>query len=125
MFAKFNKDGKIIAYCKVENKEEIRPSWEGFEETADFPEEDIWYLIKTDSGVQVDETQKEAVRESLEKGEKYRENKEKLSRLAEDLVQSMAGELVPELEERKAEFIRIHNEVRAYEGKGKRELSVS
>lgn len=47
----------------------------------------------------------------------YAENKERLTRLSEDLVQSVAGEIIPDLAERKAEFISIHNEVRAYEGK--------
>lgn len=58
--------------------------------------------------------------DNAENIKEYLSNKEKLSKLTEDMIQYIAGEDVPNIEERKAEFIRVHNEVRAYEGKEQR-----
>lgn len=52
----------------------------------------------------------------------YLTKKEKLSKISEDIIQYIAGEDVPNIEERKEEFIRIHNEVRVYEGKKVRNI---
>lgn len=57
----------------------------------------------------------------IEQAKVYDENRMKLKKLSEDIVQYIAGENVPNIDERKAEFIRIHNEVREYEGKEPRE----
>ena len=47
----------------------------------------------------------------------------RLAELSQDLVQALAGELVPDLEDRKAEFIRLHNTLRELEGKEPREIA--
>jgi hypothetical protein len=41
----------------------------------------------------------------------------RLQALTEDLVQAMAGEIVPDIEARRAEFVALHNELRELEGK--------
>lgn len=66
MFAKFDENGKIVSYCTVKKLEEIRPSPDGFEQIADFPEEDIWYLIKVDGIIKVDEERKAADKQKAE-----------------------------------------------------------
>lgn len=43
--------------------------------------------------------------------------KRRLQALTEDLVQAMAGEIVPDIEARRAEFVALHNELRELEGK--------
>ena len=43
--------------------------------------------------------------------------KERLRALSEDLVQVLAGEEIPDIEERRAEFVALHNELRVLEGK--------
>lgn len=43
--------------------------------------------------------------------------KRRLQALTEDLVQAAAGEIVPGLAERRAEFVELHNELRELEGK--------
>ena len=43
--------------------------------------------------------------------------KRRLQALTEDLVQAMAGEIVPDIEARRAEFVAFHNELRELEGK--------
>ena len=60
----------------------------------------------------------------IEQAKVYDENRMKLKKLSEDIVQYIAGENVPNIDERKAEFIRIHNEVREYEGKEPREWGI-
>lgn len=45
-----------------------------------------------------------------------------LVELDQDIVQDIAGEIVPNIEERKAEFVTLHNELRALLGKEQREL---
>ncbi len=45
-----------------------------------------------------------------------------LSKLSEDIIQSQAGEIVPNIEERKTRFIALHNELRVLEGKEPREI---
>lgn len=124
MFAKFDENGKIESYSFVDNLDDIRPDPEGFEQISSFAETDIWYLVKKNGIVQVDTERKAADIESAKNAKVYQENKQTLAKLTEDIVQSLAGEDVPNIEERKAEFIRIHNEVRAYEGKEAREVIV-
>lgn len=47
----------------------------------------------------------------------------RLNALSQDLVQVLAGEVVPDLEERKAEFISLHNELRELKGLPPRETT--
>lgn len=122
MFAKFGKNGKIVSYSDVDKLEDIRPNPEGFEKINVFSETDIMYLVKENGVIRVDTETKKTHTEKKEKAKIYEENKRMLSKLTEDIVQYVAGEDVPNIEERKAEFIRIHNEVRAYEGKEKRNI---
>ena len=117
MFAKFDENGKIQSYSEVKNLEDIRPDPTGFEQIGTFAAEDIQYLVKKNGIVQVDAERKAADIESAKKAKAYQKNKQILAKLTEDIVQYVAGEDVPNIEERKAEFIRIHNEVRIYEGK--------
>lgn len=117
MFAKFDENGKIVSYADVEKLEDIRPDPEGFEQISSFAETDIWYLVKKNGIVQVDAERKAADIESAKNAKVYQKNKQILAKLTEDIIQYVAGEDVPNIEERKAEFIRIHNEVRIYEGK--------
>ena len=51
------------------------------------------------------------------------EIKRRLRALSEDLVQAMAGEIVPDLDARRAEFVALHNELRRMEGKEPRLLA--
>lgn len=51
------------------------------------------------------------------------EIRERLNQLSQDLVQAMAGAYFEDLEERKAEFQTLHNELRALEGKEPREYN--
>lgn len=41
----------------------------------------------------------------------------RLRALTEDIVQSLVGEVVPDIESRRAEFVALHNELRVLEGK--------
>lgn len=50
------------------------------------------------------------------------EIKNRLNALTEDIVQSMVGEVIPDIEARKAEFVTLHNELRTIEGKEAREV---
>ena len=120
MFAKFDKNGKLVSYSDVDKLEDIRPDPEGFEKISGFSETDIMYLVKENGVIRVDTEAKKTYTEKKEKAKIYEENKRMLSKLTEDIVQYVAGEDVPNIEERKAEFIRIHNEVRVYEGKDAR-----
>ena len=44
----------------------------------------------------------------------------RLTELDHDIVQDIAGEIVPNIEERKAEFVTLHNELRTLLGKEQR-----
>ena len=48
---------------------------------------------------------------------RIREIQQRLVELDQDIVQDIAGEIVPNIEERKAEFITLHNELRTLLGK--------
>lgn len=50
--------------------------------------------------------------------------KGRLRQLSDDIVQAAAGESVPGIEDRKAEFVALHNELRALEGKEPRNMEV-
>lgn len=56
-------------------------------------------------------------RELLLSAKQYR-----LAQLSQDLIQAYVGEIVPNLEQRKQEFISLHNELRVLEGKKPREV---
>lgn len=58
MFAKFDENGKLVSYSEVDKLEDIRPNNEGFEQIQDFPAKDIFYIVKKDGVVQVDEKAK-------------------------------------------------------------------
>ena len=53
---------------------------------------------------------------------KYIANKARLEELSKDMIQYVVGEDVPSYNEKRGEFIRLHNEVRAYEGKQPRAI---
>jgi len=46
----------------------------------------------------------------------------RLNELSKDVIQSLVGENVPNLDLRKAEFVALHNELRVLEGKEPRTL---
>ncbi len=75
--------------------------------------------IEEENGFPVLKDQRPSAEEN-EKKEKYLAAKRRLVSLSEDIVQYVAGEDVPSFAERKSEFIRLHNEVRIYEGKTER-----
>lgn len=52
----------------------------------------------------------------LEKQPRISEIKARLIALSEDIVQEQAGEVVPNIEARKAEFVTLHNELRGLLG---------
>ena len=122
MFAKFDENGNIVSCSDVASLQDVRQDPEGFEEIPEFSEEDRMFLKKENGTVTVNETLKKQSAENRGKLEKYLRNKAELVKLPEDMVQYVAGEDVPDIEDRKSEFIRIHNEVRAYEGKEARNI---
>lgn len=122
MFAKFDENGKLLSFARISRIEDVRPDPEGFEEIPDFPAEDLPYLCKENGTVKVSETMKLQTANEKTKFEEYLRNKAALVRITEDIVQFAAGEDVPQIEERKAEFIRLHNKVRLYEGKAARSI---
>ena len=46
---------------------------------------------------------------------------ERLVELTQDIIQSICGEIVPDIEGRKAEFVSLHNELREMLGKEPRQ----
>lgn len=57
------------------------------------------------------------------KEKRKKEIVERLNQLSQDFVQAMAGAYFEDLEERKAEFQTLHNELRVLEGKEPREYT--
>ena len=56
-------------------------------------------------------------KEEIQRRRDIRRLKKQLQPLNEDLLQAMAGVTIPNLEEKKAEFKRIHGDIRELEGK--------
>ena len=56
-------------------------------------------------------------KEEIKRRRDIRRLKKQLQPLNEDLLQAMAGVTIPNLEEKKAEFKRIHGDIRELEGK--------
>lgn len=56
-------------------------------------------------------------KEEFERKTNISKLKRQLTSLNEDLLQAMAGVAIPNLEEKKAEFKRIHGDIRELEGK--------
>lgn len=48
--------------------------------------------------------------------------KNRITALTEDIIQDIVGEVVPNIEDKKAEFIQLHNELRAMLGKEPRNV---
>jgi len=55
--------------------------------------------------------------EELTSFKSYLKQKETLVKYSQDIIQSICGENVPDIEKRKEEFFAIHNAIRAYEEK--------
>lgn len=64
---------------------------------------------------------RETTNEEL-KEQKISELKQRLSQLSEDLIQSTAGEIIDDIDSRKAEFVKLHNELRVLLGKSERKV---
>lgn len=60
-----------------------------------------------------------------EKQKRIEEIQQRLVELDQDIVQDIAGEIVPNIEERKAEFVTLHNELRTLLGKEQRQTKSS
>lgn len=58
-------------------------------------------------------------KEEIQRRRDIRRLKMQLQPLNEDLLQAMAGVTIPNLEEKKAEFKRIHGDIRELEGKSR------
>lgn len=58
-------------------------------------------------------------KEEIKRRRDIRRLKMQLQPLNEDLLQAMAGVTIPNLEEKKAEFKRIHGDIRELEGKSR------
>ena len=56
-------------------------------------------------------------KEEIQRRRDIRRLKKQLQPLTEDLLQVMAGVEIPNIEEKKAEFRRIHGDIRELEGK--------
>ncbi len=61
--------------------------------------------------------EKLSLQKENQSNEEYLSNKQKLSKLSEDIIQSIAGIYIPNLEEKKNEFKNLLNQVRIFEGK--------
>lgn len=76
--------------------------------------------------IEREETQEEmAKREQYEQRETNRvraaEIRTELDKLSQDFIQVQCGEIIPDIEERKQKFVRLHNELRVLEGKRPRD----
>lgn len=58
-------------------------------------------------------------KEEIQRRRDIRRLKKQLQPLNEDLLQATAGVAIPNLEEKKAEFKRIHGDIRELEGKSR------
>lgn len=123
MFVKFCNQGNLEYYALVDNLDDIHPDPTGFER-VDFEVayEDIQFLRKVNGQIIIDEQAKAVAQELANKNKRISDIKSRLTSLSEDIVQDQAGELVPDIAERMAEFVRLHNELRVLEGKEPREV---
>lgn len=71
-------------------------------------------IIDYDNSKEVEEEKKQT---------RIAEIKHRLEELNKDFIQSMIGAVIPDIEEKRAEFISLHNELRELEGKEPREYN--
>ena len=64
---------------------------------------------------------REITQEQL-KEQKITELQQSLNELSYDIIQSTAGEIIDDIEARKAEFVKLHNELRVLLGKDERKV---
>lgn len=124
---KFNSQGDYQSHCTdstIVDLKQVVPNNEGFEfyEISKEQLTNIRYLKLAAGEITIDESAKQADIAKFEIAKKISENKIRLSMLSQDIIQALAGETVPELSERKEEFIQLHNEVRILEGKEPRAI---
>ena len=68
MFARFDKNGKLVSYSEAEKLEDVRPNPEGFEKISGFSETDIMYLVKENGVIRVDTEAKKTYTEKKTTG---------------------------------------------------------
>lgn len=123
MFIKFDSQGNLVSYSFVDKLEDIRPDPAGFELVFfEVAREEIQFLRKVNGVISIDESAKAVAKQKAQNQKRIAEIKARLTALSEDIVQDQAGEIVPNIAERKAEFIAKHNELRVLEGKEPREV---
>lgn len=124
---KFNSQGDYQSHCTdstIVDLKQIVPNSAGFEfyDITEVQLADMHYLKLVNNAVTIDEAAKQTDISKAAKAQEMSLKRARLTALSQDLLQSMAGEIVPNFERRKEEFITLHNEIRAYEGKAAREV---
>lgn len=124
---KFDEQGDYVSHCtnfSITDLQGVRPSSEGFNFYEVTAEQlmDIHYLKLEGGTVAIDETAKQAEMDKAIKAQELSIKRARLKALSEDIIQAIAGETVPNLQERSREFITLHNEIRESEGKNPREI---
>lgn len=83
------------------------------------------YNAKTKETTEIEREQTEEIRSQRENVNVFKisELKQRLSQLSEDIIQSSAGEIIDDIDSRKAEFVKLHNELRVLLGKSERKVN--
>lgn len=119
---------KPIEYITNENNEQIiSPSYEPYPEYTDEQVNTLFEnavkqnaIIVDVDGVPTLVSKPEPTQEEV-KQTRIAEIQARLTELDHDIIQDIAGEIVPDIETRKIEFIKLHNELRQLLGKELRE----
>lgn len=119
MYIKVNGNNEILETCS-------EPIEGGFEYDGELDFAKICFAKFENGQVVYDE---KAYKESEKLKLEYIDNqnkidkiKKELGKLSEDIIQYQAGEIVPNYEERKKQFVKLHNKLRVLEGKEPRVL---
>jgi len=83
---------------------------------------ETWHIVDmTPQEISEADNKRQECQTKAQKHQQIAALKAQLAPLQEDLVQVIAGQIIPNIEDKRAEFRRIHNEIRTLEGKLPRE----
>ncbi len=118
-YYKLNERNEIIAWSKY-----YREGWLSTDKNIVY---DIDGRLVFEEETQTEEYQQKLYKynSDITKNSRMEEIKQRLSKLSQDFVQAILGAELADIEERKAEFRQLHNELRALEGKPAREYKFS
>lgn len=117
MYIRFDSNGNYTGHYDPSAPNFAKCNLEEFEILdKEYSYSDIRFLRKVNGQIIIDQEAKAESERQIANRQRISEIKARLTELTKDFAQAQAGLIVPDIEQRKTEFVTLHNELRALLG---------